>query len=253
MVKNKTRKLRGGNPLKVAILFSGRVKAYEYCLDDINKLRAKYSPTFFCSLNKKEYSPYIKKFSETFNIGSEQLNLEPTITPGWLEKIDVHPWNKRYNVYSTLYHNYKAFELLTKYQIKHKMKFDLILLYRADSQCNTPDILHLERPDDNTIYIPSLTNITNNMSSGNFHPEKWDRKYGIHCVMAYGNYESMNVYCNAVNEIQELHKKYNIAIHHEGILFIHLINKNIGLKQFKLNIILHPNRHKHNNNYDIYK
>lgn len=236
----RTRKIRGGNPLKVAVLFSGRVKAYEHCMNDLNKLRNKYSPTFFCSLNTKVDSPYIKTFSETFNIGSEQLNLEPTIVPPWVEKIDVHPWNKRYNVYSTLYHNYKAFDILTKYQNKHKIKFDLILLYRAD--LHNVGELKLEKPVNNTIYIPFATNHDNNMSSNYYHPDSWDRKYGINVTMAYGNYDAMKVYCDAVNNIQDLHTKYNIAMHHEGIIFIYLINKNISVKKFNIEFTLHPKR-----------
>ena len=66
------RKMRGGTtPLKVAILFGGRVLGYENVKDNLSNIMNTYNPTVFCSLNKKNKSEYIKEFCDFMKIDDE--------------------------------------------------------------------------------------------------------------------------------------------------------------------------------------
>ena len=168
------------------------------------------------------------------------------MVPKYVEEIVEHPFNKRYNVYSVLYHNKKALELVKNYQDTHHMQFDVILLYRADLRTDDGSIINLVKPLSNTVYVPARDeNIA--------HPNNWPRKYGINSMMAYGDYPSMEKYCSAVDNIAALSKKVNVAIHHEGIIQQNIIYTGLKVKRFSYNTSLHPSRLvalKEYNNYE---
>ena len=241
---NKTRKVR--HKLKVAILFSGRIKGYKKVKEHLSELKQVYDPVFFCSLNKKGLSPYIQEFCTFLRIEPPQLHLEPTVVPAHLEKIVEHPYNKRYNVYSVLYHNKKVLELVGKYQVAHHMQFDVILLYRADLFSQPGNILKLVKPVANTVYIPAGDDSI-------AHPENWPRKYGVNSMMAYGDYPSMEKYCSAVDNIATLSKERNVAIHHEGIIQYNIIHTGLKVKRFAYDTELHPSRHNNLKEYNNYE
>ena len=76
--------------LKVAIIFPGRITAYEHCtgLDDLYN---RYDCTAFCSLNKSNTNEYLNTFFRKYNIGSSQTHFEKTVYPEWLFKLKKHP------------------------------------------------------------------------------------------------------------------------------------------------------------------
>lgn len=241
---NKTRKLR--HNLKVAILFSGRIKGYKHVMDHLSDLKQMYNPVFFCSLNKKGLSPYIQGFCKFLRIERPQLHLEPTVVPEYVKKIVEHPYNRRYNVYSVLYHNKKVLELVEKYQIAHNMQFDVILLYRADLFPDPGNMLNLVKPVPNTVYIPAG-------DESIIHPKKWPRKYGINSMIAYGDYPSMEKYCSAVDNIATLSKESDVAIHHEGIIQYNIMYTGLKVKRFVYDTNLHPSRHNNLKEYNNYE
>lgn len=242
--KNTTRrKQRGGNKdkLKIAVLFSGRVKGYKHALDDLRKLQEAYDVVFFASINMKERPPYIDTFCKDLDIKDEQINIERTILPDWVNTMEVHPLNKRYNVYSVIYHNKKAFEMVGKYQDKHNMKFDGVLVYRADM--NTPNgVLKFEKPEDNTIYV------SDNMMHASFHPANWKHVPGICVEIVYGNFDTIRKYCSAVDKLKDL----GIPIFHEGIAEKHAQNENMKVVKMAVRYSLHPTRHDPDPEYNNY-
>lgn len=244
------RKSRGGHKKNIAVLFSGRIKGYEACKRHLLELKHKYSPVFFCSLNKKLLSPYIRKFCKIFNIDTgeqnsknKRLNLEPTVLPEWIDELDTHPYNQTMNVYSVLLHNKRAFDMVTEYQNRNNMRFDIILLYRADIKSNNMILLKDVKP--NTVYIPEG-------DESIIHPEEWHRKYGINSVMSYGDYSSMQKYCEAVDNIQNLHEKVNVGVHHEGLILQNIIDKNLKISRFPYEYYFEESRHKPNKEYNMY-
>jgi len=215
-------------PMKVAILFSGRIKGYKSVKKNLLRLKDQYSPTFFCSLNKKTYSPYIKEFCENFSIQKEQINLELLTEPEWITDIqDLSIYVNPLNTWFMWYHLQKAFSLLTAYQATHNIKFDCILFYRAD--INSKVLLPLRMPVKNTIYIPDDNDFYDNGTNG---------------IMAYGSYDTMLQYTNIVEYFKKLCKTSKIdSLHPELVLTKYLQNKHINVVRFPYKYILLKLRH----------
>lgn len=211
--RKRKNKLRGGNAPRVAVLFCGRIKAYENALEAMRPFKDAYPMTFFASINKKNMTPYIQKFCDAYEIGPDQVKLIPTVMPDWVNKIDKHPACVPYNAYSILYHYEQAFKLLEAYKEKHKKEFDIIVQYRPDVHPAGP--LDLSTVEKNTVYIPNW--------GGCVNPHDWDRRYGIHAAMSYGDFDTMKKYCSAVSNLEEMADKYNVAMGHEAIVTMNIV------------------------------
>jgi hypothetical protein len=237
MRKNKTRKQRGGSPKHVAILFAGRIKAYEHSAKNFKDLQNKYNATVFCSMNKKIKSEYIKKFANLFNVKDEQLNLEPTVTPDWVKQLPKNKETSSENFYSTLYHKRKAFEMLTEYQKNHNMKFDCIIFMRADMDLTFTPPLNISLVKHNTLYIPEPI-------------YDWS---GLNDQMAYGDYETMKKYCELIDHIEKLCKEQGLLFHPETMMKKHVENSGLHLERFSHFYLLHKARHNHNPAHNDYE
>jgi hypothetical protein len=241
-MRNSTKK---NKRLKVAIIFSGRITAYEHCtcLDDLYK---RYDCTSFCSLNKNNTNEYLNTFFRKYNIGPSQTHFEKTVYPEWLFKLKKHPWAKYNNVYSSLYHNKRAFDLIEPYMVANKVNFDIVLFYRSDIYAKEP--LILVKPIKNTIYIPDR------FYGG--HPKGFleqlkmtPQQYGINGTMAYGSYNSMKIYCGIVDRLHEICVNNSVDFHHERLIMKGLELANVKVHLFDYKYILHPRRY--NSHYDL--
>ena len=213
------------SPKKVAILFSGRIRGYEHVINNLKAIKDTYNPQIFCSLNEVELTDDIKRFCEILSIPLEHVNIEQTLLPDWSDKCNL--MNPTLNVYSMFYHENKAFGLIENYMKVNSVEFDCILYYRADMNPKEP--LELVVPDKNTIYIPN------------------DRGYGgLNDRMAYGNYDSMKVYCNLISSFQGLCNDQTWEpINAEKMLEKYLSsNRKIKTMGIKYNTDLHQNRNE---------
>jgi hypothetical protein len=212
--KNKKR-LRGGNsPLKVAILFSGRINGYESVLSKLQEIKNRYNPTYYCSLNEPEYNEYIDKFCKLFDISRDRINIESTPYPDFLNDVKGYGDNKQKHTYSMFYHENKAFSLIEKDITENKKQFHCVLYFRADM--DSPDILNLQVPNPDTIYIPNGHNYQDNT--------------GINDRAAYGTYESMKKYCNVIHTLKSAENMNNINA--EIILRRYLESQSIKIVRF---------------------
>ena len=231
------------NQPSVAIIFVGRINGYEECLDNLLYITNKYNPTVFCSLNEDKSSDYINNFCNTFNIKDDQINIEQTILPEWINTFmnmngiiteDVANGIigiSAYKMYSMYYHQYRAFNLIEKYQLNNNMVFDIVLYYRADMK--STDTLELNMPDDNTVYLPNERGY-----------------YGVNDRIAYGNFDTMKKYCNTVNNLDRILVKSNIidydnchrCLNSEIILLYNLNYENILINKIQYNTDLFKNR-----------
>ena len=201
-------------PKSVAMFFVGRIKHYTDVEANLMKIKAKYNPTFFCSLNKKVKSDYIKTFCDKFGIQDSQINLETTVIPDWVKTLPKEGETSYDNTYSMFYHMNKAFQLIEAYQTKNKMKFDCVLLYRADM--GSSDVLQLELPLENTIYIPL------------------DHDYrGLNDQLAYGSFNTMKKTCECVKNIQKICKEQGVLYNPEAIYKKHIMNEGLNISRFK--------------------
>ena len=231
----KNQQYRGGSqadrPFKVAILFAGRIKAYENVKDKLLKIKNIYNATIFCSINKKTKSDYINTFCNTFDIKDSQLNLELTVVPPMIYDLYRDDNTSYDRTYSMFYHIKKAFDLVTNYQTVNNMTFDCILFYRAD--IDNFDTLAINHPEKRSVYIPE----------GNDHG-------GISDLCAYGDYDTMNKYCNVINSIEHICKSQHVKFHPETILHKHLLNNSLNIIRFPYNFVLHPSRKNSNPDYN---
>jgi len=226
-------------PQKVALLFVGRIKAYEHQKHVLQKIKDTYKPTVFCSLNKKTKSDYTKRFCDYMDITDDRLNIE--VTPPYSEYINnvkipdemKGKWGNSnsaiQNVYSWLYHLKKAYSLLEIYQNKNNIKFDVVLYYRVD--INTTVELNIPNPiKNNTIYVPRNEDCADHR--------------GICAVFFYGNESVMKYICNLIDKLEYMTTKQNILYSVEALLKTHIDNNNINIERFPYYSELNPARHE---------
>ena len=216
----------------VAVIFAGRINGYEHNLNKIQDIINDYNPIFFCSLNEDKGSDYINKFTNTFNIKEDQINIEKTVLPEWINSFmneNEITSIKPYNMYSMFYHEHKAFNLIEEYQVKYNIKFTTVLYHRADLQ--STDKLIMNIPNYNTIYLSDERSY-----------------YGVNDRMAYGNVDTMKKYCNTVNNLDTIlvksniiynHPQYNTFLNPEMILFNSLQHENLIINKIKYNTNLY--------------
>jgi hypothetical protein len=230
-------------PIRVAILFAGRIKAYTNIESYLLNLKNVYEATVFCSLNKKIKSDYIQTFCNKFGIRDEQLNLELTKTheseySQWIMCSNESTADERERRYSQFFHKYRAFQLLESYQTNHKIAFDCVLLFRAD--VNSSEEFILKPPKENTLYIPEGKDY-----------------YGLNDQLAYGNFETMKKYCygavhfkDVCDQLGILKFPYSI---NENIMKKHVENTKCILERFPYNYDLHYSRAEPLPEYDDFE
>ena len=224
--KSRSRKIiKGGNKLKVAIFFSGRINSFENSLEHLKAIQNKYEPIFFCSLNSETKTDNIKKFCEIFNITEDQLNIEATKDPTFLHKYPKKDEVSYYRTYSMWYHDNKNYNKIQEYSSKHNIAFDIILKYRADINSDS-GVIELQNPQENHIYIPEGHDYYDNALNG---------------LIAYGNPKMMSIYCNIVNNLEQLCIDGTI-FHPETLLKKYLENNKIDVTRFNYHIRINESR-----------
>ena len=226
-VRYRKRVLIGGNPLKVAMFFVGRVTAYKNVLQKLFDIQKTYNPVIFASLNGEKIETDLENsrdFQKDFKIPSEQYNLEEPPFPKWLTPcLNNRPINPR-AIFSMYYHMNRVFKMIETYQEQNAMKFDCILYYRAD--IDSRDTLTLsDNLEKNTIYL------SNEYGFGGYN----DR-------MAYGDYDSMKIYCNLYNSLESIFCGDRSLMNPESILKKYLNEKKLNISFINYNTNLHPLR-----------
>lgn len=119
---------------------------------------------------------------------------------------------KPVNVFIMHYKINRANKLRNQFQVMSGFKYDCIIRIRFDLEVDYfPTII----PQKNTIYIP----------------KGWNHRGGVSDLMFLGDDESANIYCNLINELPKLCKKY--GIHPESILRRYLEESNLNIQRFE--------------------
>lgn len=242
------RKYRGGNKKNIALIFYGRITSYEHSLEYLDSIfkHPNFNCKVFLSLNASKTSPYVEDFRKRFQITEEQFNVEKTLVPQ--SYIDLRNKGKPcphteglvnnptppketmnhsdgcYAAYSLLYHQNRAFNLVKKYSDKHAIHFDIVVVFRADLKSPSNQPFPINSIEENTLYVPEGTMCVKDHYSD-----------GITTLAAYGDYKTMEKYCNVVNNLV-------IGSDIERMLLSSLKSMNIRIIRFPHEIVLNPER-----------
>jgi hypothetical protein len=225
-------------PIKLAILFVGRIKGYDQpgVKENLRRIKEKYNPTVFCSLNENNKTEYIKEFCEFMGITDDRLHLEKTPSyPDYMNHVKLADtlrgkWgdgDAKQSAYSNFYQMQKVWKLFEKY----KEEFNIVLYYRAD--IDTEEDLTLSFPlKDHTVYVPQ-TKI--NCDHG-----------GLCMAFLYGNPNIMEYFFNIIDYIEDMCKTQGVMYHTETLFKRHMENNNIQVERFPYEFIYTPARHQPN-------
>lgn len=198
------------NPTRLAIFFSGRIKAYEKNINFKNNIinfckENNVIVDFYCSVNLSEIDDYHKQFIETFNILPNRYHFEKFSYPENLINIPSYSWPIRYNFTSMFYNTKKCLEMISASGIK----YDIVMKYRTEVQNECFSKFFFKNPKNNSIYIPR------------------DYGYlGYNDQLAFGNLESMIKYSNIYDNLYKKEYQYKCP---EEILANYLINNKINV------------------------
>ena len=237
---NRYRRIKKGgmNPPKVAIVFLGRIKGYEEVQDKLKHLKDKYNATVFCSLNKKNKTPYIEDFCKLMNIPDERLRLEKSPPPPeYINKITIATealgkWGDGIalnNIHGTFYHMQQAYKMIESYQNANAMKFDIVLFYRADIDAEN-ELIFNNPIEKATLYVP-LTEPSCDHS-------------GVCAQCYYGDFDTMKAVLNLIDSVEDMCVNKGIVYNNELLLKHHMENNKIQVKHFPYQFKLLESRHK---------
>ena len=207
--------------MRAAIMFIGRIKTYEEQLEYLLKLQKKYDLDVFCSLNLENLDEYHQTFLDALNVKKFHFEKAPY-------NIDWNNYATRYvvirpNMVSHFYNSFKCFQLIEEYQKENNFTYDIIIKFRAD--IISSEELNLEKNvEPNNIFIPS----------------GWDH-CGINDQVAYGDYNTMKLYCDVYNRIENMCNN-GCDFHPETLILRLLINNNIRINRFNYNYNLNSKR-----------
>lgn len=203
---------------EIAFFLSGRIISVnpEKSLINIQKVKEKYDPIFFISLNKEvDDITFTNLVKEKLNIEENQFSSTFTNVPSEMFTFYKMPETSAVNTYSQFKHNNECIKMIDKYQEENNMKFDTIVKYRMDIDNLNDDVIEIITTEKNTCYIP----------------EGQDWRNGINDQIAYGDFDTMFKYCNLVNNIRNLCQS-GVIFHPETLLLNHIQREEINIKRF---------------------
>jgi len=190
--------------MKVALFFGGTVRKFD--ADRFNDNIATEGMITIASLNEidKRIRGF-KQYVDQYHIPHTWTFVDTSID--WLNKNSV----------SMFYHNKRAFDHIESMGIP----FDVIVKFRSDINTTSKFPYPTSIPEDNTIYVPE-----------EYHYS------GINDQIAYGNYESMRIYCSVYDNIYKYCTTDDVTFHPETLLKYHLDSNNITVKTFPFSYFL---------------
>lgn len=181
--------------MKIALLLAGRIRGYEEGLDTQFKYIYKNNKTdIFLSHNNENILDKVDEFIKKYN--PKKFDSSHSVFP-YNNKFKTWPETNTQNTWSSMYHEYTAFKLLEEYIQETKTNYDIVVFSRAELIINND--FNFDKIRDNLIYIPNS--------------EKW--RNGICDLFAYGNLQTMKIYCSIFININKYCKNKRIYYHSE--------------------------------------
>ncbi len=204
--------------MKIAILFSGRIKKFNSCYKYIMKNIVKDNEVdFFISheknLDKKELFDFVNLFKPKKIIENDEIYFDISKYP------NAPKVKSKHNIMCMFLNRFKVFNIFKEYCLEKNISYDIIFSHRVDFALN--NILnyenYLEKIKEDYLFIPS------------------EHDYGgINDRFAFGNFNTMKTYMNCYNKIYELLEN-KTPLHPETILLSYLKLTEVKIMRFKIN------------------
>lgn len=199
--------------MKIAVIFSGRVKGFNFVVDQLKKIKENSDFYVSCGSHKESYDSFIKEF----DIPESNCFWNPVPIPKEFKGLNKASETKIENCSSMFYHNKMAFELIKK----SKKVYDIVLKYRADINLGESPFLSFKecgnQLESNTVYIP-----------------KGNDFGGVNDQIAYGTPDSMELYCKTFDNIIKICGDGH-RFHPETLLFRNLERERVTIARFTFN------------------
>lgn len=201
--------------MKIAVIFSGRVKGYTSVVSQLKRLKEEFQCDFYvsCGSHKESYDSFIKEF----DIPESNCFWGSVPIPREFKNLNKACETKIENCSSMFYHNKIAFDLVKK----SGKVYDIVLKYRAD----------IKLGDDTTFTFkectPQIENCTVYIPKGNDFG-------GVNDQIAYGTQESMELYCKTFDNIIKICGDGH-RFHPETLLFRNLERERVTIARFAFN------------------
>ena len=198
---------------KVCVFFSGRITAWQYCIDELKKkFFDSYEVDFFLSLDQEkeddDVRQLITRLGSVKYVYYEKVNLKMPNLPISSSEVKLH------STLSMFYHTYMNFQIIREYAMINHIIYHAVIKFRIEIRSD--DIFHI--PNEilpNTIYIPNGSNYR-----------------GINDQIAYGTLESMTEYCDVFLNIPKYVYVLKCIFNSEYLLMFHLNLKNMNIFRF---------------------
>lgn len=230
--------------MRIAIFISGRATCYEECLLPFLKA-SPYEVHLFASLNldpaskeaeqiQTDLNPWLKAFrASPFTLPPDFVYTHPETFAFQKVEESTEKWLPIHQM-SMYFNDFKAFELIDKFQEQDQIKYDLVMKFRAD-------ICEAEWPQ---LQIPPAGML--HMVKPNCHFPG----FGIHKVpvvsdcWVWGEPETMRKYCQTYPFVlaKLAEKKGNYLIHFETCVTDNFYSKGLSVKFFPYHYRLHKDR-----------
>ncbi len=199
--------------MKIAVLFAGRVRGFEDCIESQKKFIFKnHDVDIYLAHNANNVGDDLELFQKLYNvkkIESIKIDLEP-----YLKYRAHYEITNSANVISMFKCIYEAFQLIPN-------EYDIVIYMRADEILSSS--IEFEKLPDNAVFIPE----------GN------DYERGINDQFAFGNYESMKKYCSLFENLTDYLDNKGVIFHPESLVKFHLEYQKLNIVRFPLIYTLH--------------
>ena len=210
-----------GKKKRIAIFLSGRISGYRNYINlkNILKIKEKYTPIFFISLNSEVEDPiYTEIVRKILDVDDSRFRSFYTETPFEILGFSKMPETNFFNSYSQFKHNNECIKMIENHQVKNNFMFDTVVKYRMDAEPTTDKIIDLDFYEENTCFIP----------------EGQDWRDGLNDQIAYGDFKTMKKYCGLIENIRILCES-GVVFHPETLLANHLQKEGVKIKRFIYN------------------
>jgi hypothetical protein len=201
-------------PLKMAILFSGRIHGFNETFEHNNQYIIKDNAVDYYlshSINDKDSEEDLLKFQHLYN---PVVLLNTKITYVNVSKYVKRPETNAHSVMCMFSHRKNVWDEMEK----KGNTYGIYISNRVDNLVEGElDLKYFTNMKDNEIYVPE----------GN------DWRMGINDQFAVGNFKSMKIYMSLINELYNMLND-GVVLHPETLLKNYLQRKNINIVRFPL-------------------